>query len=826
MIEKKQGVFPPPVLPNNLHHNQYHMPVRSNQMESASASKISNNISRKNASITKNQEHSDMHKNTARKRSKACTNCRKSKVKCVKLDSDAVCKRCRAHGLRCVYEFKIASYKVVGDGSVQSGSSDVWNTPQQISPPLLKSSFSAESKLPLRSLPLPRTSSSLVSNLSQPAVNNLNPARISDFLNSPTKEGIKSIKKNNPIKEWQNSVNGRLEEFDSKLENIMNLLTARKEDILSSNSGNLRVNKREREDTLHLGMISKRSKIQAHTSRSEQSASFFSSENTISTVESDKLLDDIITKDQARDLLDYFNANISTQLFGFNIKDYTVDSVWSTCPLLMATICCISSIHHPLYAHLFTDLESLVRRLSQNVLFKMPKDEMEAFNTVMALCFCGFWFQDHQMFTGLAIQLAKSMRLVSPQCEESKISGSDRVKLWYLLYILDGEQSMVFNRQSIVSDNYEFLNNGKKLLLRLYKENEKRNEHNRNKKVNDSGGKIPSFSTDYSDLRLISQVEYHQAIDSVFGGNAWGLLTPTRFGLPFHTNLELDRWMVQWTVLLSPMKDCSTWSSKSTLIYYNFAKMHINSTIVRRLQIVDSQLPDLNQCNVNEAYESSDDASKEFAGKKGEKVTLNSNGNRIGDTDDSSDDESLEEVARRTDTTYNGIVYTGGSRAESKKFSGDLALSAAETVLKFVLGDAEIVSSLKYAPLHIHIMLYYAALLILRPPAYMAKFQDSNFEQTLESLRLVKNLRLAVINNLPTDREFARRLVDSLSNILKEKYLSVRRQIEKFTGMSDRLDRLENVFVSNDNPTTRKKHIKVIAWPGYDSGHPDLEMTK
>ncbi|KAF6013901.1 hypothetical protein HII13_001150 [Brettanomyces bruxellensis] len=376
------------------------MPVRSNQMESASASKISNNISRKNASITKNQEHSDMHKNTARKRSKACTNCRKSKVKCVKLDSDAVCKRCRAHGLRCVYEFKIASYKVVGDGSVQSGSSDVWNTPQQISPPLLN-------KLPLRSLPLPRTSSSLVSNLSQPAVNNLNPARISDFLNSPTKEGIKSIKKNNPIKEWQNSVNGRLEEFDSKLENIMNLLTARKEDILSSNSGNLRVNKREREDTLHLGMISKRSKIQAHTSRSEQSASFFSSENTISTVESDKLLDDIITKDQARDLLDYFNANISTQLFGFNIKDYTVDSVWSTCPLLMATICCISSIHHPLYAHLFTDLESLVRRLSQNVLFKMPKDEMEAFNTVMALCFCGFWFQDHQMFTGLAIQLAK-----------------------------------------------------------------------------------------------------------------------------------------------------------------------------------------------------------------------------------------------------------------------------------------------------------------------------------------------------------------------------------------------------------------------------------
>jgi len=825
MCNKTSGGFFSPIVSICADHNPYYILMNSKQMEFILPTKTSQKRTKNSESSVAmpHEEHGEFTKNTSRKRSKACTNCRKSKVKCVKLDSDAVCKRCRTHGLRCVYEFKIASYKVVGDGSVQNSSSDLWNTPQQISPPLLKSSFSTESKLPLRSLPLPRASSSLMSTISQSSMNNVNPTRISDLLNSPTRtENMKTSEKSGLTTDWQNSVNGRLEEFDAKLENIMRLLEARKEDVLSSSSRTAPQNKKDEADS---EPSHKRPKIGSDIFDDGRSIGSSNSMDTVSTIEADKSLDDILTRDQARDLLNYFNTNISTQLFGFNIKDYTVDSVWNNCPLLIATICCISSIHHHLYTHLFTPLECLVHKLSQNVIFRVPNDEMEAFNTVMALCFCGFWFQDHQMFTGLALQLAKNMRLVSPQNKKSKISRSERVKLWYLLYILDGEQSLAFNRRSMVSKDDDFLKNGKKLLLGLYEGKDHNNEDRKSVDMRDSGRKIPTISTDYSDLRLVSQVEYHQAIDSVFGGNAWGLLKPSAFGLPFQTNLELDRWMVQWTVLLSPMKDCSTWSSKSTLIYYSFAKMHINSTTVRRLQIVDSQLPDLDQCDETEIYDSSDEVSKRSDGNERKAVILNSNGNRVDDIDNDNDDNSLEQVTQRTDSTYNGVICARASPEENKKLSRDLALSAAETVLKFVLGDSSIVSSLKYAPIHIHIMLYYAALLILKPPAYLAPFQDDNFERNLEALRLVKNLRIAVINNSPTDREFASRLVDSLSKILKEKYISVRRHMEQSADRSLKLHRLENVLVDKDDFTIKKRQIKVMAWPGYNSGHPNLEET-
>ena len=85
-----------------------------------------------------------------------------------------------------------------------------------------------------------------------------------------------------------------------------------------------------------------------------------------------------------------------------------------------------------------------------------------------------------------------------------------------------------------------------------------------------------------TDMRLVSQVEYNQAINEAFKGTAWDLLAPASFGIPSKSNLELDRWMVSWTVLLSPESFGAIWSTKSTLIYYNFAKMHINSSAVKR----------------------------------------------------------------------------------------------------------------------------------------------------------------------------------------------------------------------------------------------------
>lgn len=49
--------------------------------------------------------------------------------------------------------------------------------------------------------------------------------------------------------------------------------------------------------------------------------------------------------------------------------------------------------------------------------------------------------------------------------------------------------------------------------------------------------------------------------------------------------------------------------------------------------------------------------------------------------------------------------------------------------------------------------------------------------------------------------------------------------MEQSADRSLKLHRLENVLVDKDDFTIKKRQIKVMAWPGYNSGHPNLEET-
>ncbi|GME94744.1 unnamed protein product [Ambrosiozyma monospora] len=177
------------------------------------------------------------------------------------------------------------------------------------------------------------------------------------------------------------------------------------------------------------------------------------------------------------------------------------------------------------------------------------------------------------------------------------------------------------------------------------------------------------------------------------------------------------------------------------------------------------------------------------------------------------------------------------SPIESKRVSSELALTAAETVLNIVLNDPDILAALKYVPIHIHIMLYYAALLVLNPPSYLNSGKgEQNLQDSLDSIRLVKKLRMVVLNNMPIDKAFSDKLVNSLTGILKEKAELMKSEIAKSGGdekMSKKLHRemlfLENAdddkvrfdYIDEDEKRRRgKKGAKISAWPGYDHGHP------
>lgn len=415
--------------------------------------------------------------------------------------------------------------------------------------------------------------------------------------------------------------------------------------------------------------------------------------------------------EQANELFAYFQQNISPQLFGFDISLYKVEDLRHHSPLLTCTICCIASIHSPHLSHLFPILKDTVDRLSSQVLFKLPATASEAFNTILALCINGFWLESSQNFTGLALQVAKSVGLNRP-CR-SKKEEKQRLRLWYLLYILDGQQSLTFFREPIVE--CKKIHQSGNLLL---------------DSQNNSAEGTTSHAN-HSDFRLVSQVLHNQAIKEALSGDAWDILSPVSFGMPFKTNMELDKWMVRWTVLLAPFNhNGSVWSNKSALIYYNFAKMHLNSHAMKQLE------------------------------------------------------------------TQNQEKFDESDHQQPEDFSRQIAFSAAQNVLNLVLNDDDIIQALRYVPIHIHIMLYYAVMLLL----------DSPEGNTVKSLNIARSLQNTIARNKPTDRKFADQMVQSLNKLISEK--------------SSSLKDSDKQLVEESSITNQSSAKKIRAWPGSDHGHP------
>lgn len=518
---------------------------------------------------------------------------------------------------------------------------------------------------------------------------------------------------------------------------------------------------------------------------------------------------------QARALFLFFDSNISPQLFGFEISRFSVDTIWHSSPILICAICTIASMHHP-DPELSSKLAHLQKYLHTScgkLLFEgRPKTDMDGFNTIVALVLCSFWLLDSQMFTGLALQLAKEIELNKPisALRKSGLLERDRLKLWYLLYVLDGQQSLTFNRQRLVDSEEYSLKHSRAILLKRFPQLQSGDQ--RLLISEKEAPKEQEREEGFTDLRLVSQVEYNQALNAAFAGNAWEILAPSSFGIPSKSNLELDKWMVSWTVLLSPVNHGSVWSSKSTLIYYNFAKMHINSSAVRQLQI-----------------DAGDEKSK-FPRLDPQEVRTLKIEHIDRDSEDDSDDEDEFISNKELITTDESVV------------SANIAVNAAQTVLNLVLSDNDILNNLKYVPVHIHIMLYYAALLLINPPLesnntaeqYNA---DEHFRKIAGNLRVVKTLQRKIYLNLPTDKAFGNRLIKSLDEVVQEKAVSMKLEIEKSA-----LDVVSRRFLVEQLNSVLEQHVsdnvvdvsvspdscllaspgpeKIYAWPGSNHGHP------
>lgn len=642
---------------------------------------------------------------------------------------------------------------------------------------------------------------------------------------------------------WRDQMENTMSNFDVKLSDLVDVLKSNQkllmeqQEQLSIQQSNLNYYINQGNISTHNETAVEDSKGRVPLSRQISNDSLTSSTPSLHEYEdtkrrkilpkiSDDFRDDVISLQEAEDLFHFFDSHITPQLFGFEISKFSVKSIWNNSPILICAICTISAMHHPT---LCTKQEELLRHLHKlcgNILYQgTPRTEIEGFNTILALIFCSFWLSDSQMFTGLALQLAKEIGLDGPPSkdEASQLNPKDRLKLWYLLYVLDGQQSLTYNRKPLVNSEEYTLQHSRSLLLKNEKsiDNcETNNMSNRQDliiKENRESTSPPALGNaslsnhlTFTDLRLVSQVEYNQALTAAFQGDAWSLLAPSSFGIPSKSNLELDKWMVSWTVLLSPMNNGAVWSSKSTLIYYNFAKMHINSSAVRSLRMESNKSPDefpkLHQL-------------KQISKTKGTTSTPPIDNTK--DWEDSSDDDDEEFITNKE-------LILG----DKSSIDAGIAFNAAQTVLNLVLSDKDIKNNLKYVPVHVHIMLYYAALLLVEDQTTSNDNATSEepYNKFLMNLGTVHSLRAIVKENFPVDRNFGHRLITSLDELLDERTAHLKHKIlisnlpksvkdnllHKLSLLNEVSEKLE-IFQDNSGSSSPGA---IYAWPGSNHGHP------
>lgn len=433
--------------------------------------------------------------------------------------------------------------------------------------------------------------------------------------------------------------------------------------------------------------------------------------------------------EQAKQLFEFFHERISPYLFGFRIADYTLDTVWTRSPILLAAICTVASLHHPQLHYLFDGLKEQLDGLSQGVLRHHSFSQTETIDTIVALCVAGFWLPDMSMLTAIAIRLARNLSLNMPNATDK-----DRLRLWYLLYVLDGHQALIYDNAPTVAYHDPAALHSRALLL----------DRSRDfAQLARSAAESPSL---WGDMRLVSQVEFNLAVKSIFEQRGWAILNPKALGIPQKTNIDLDKWMVSWTCHLSP--DGAAWPSKSTLIHYNYAKMFINSSAIQAIQ----------------------------------NATL-----RLGDSS----------IAPSAHLDQDAAVA-----APSVETVGDsIAVSAAQNVLRLCTADRDVIGALQYVPIHVHMMLYYAALLLLH------SLSPDMSKQSLQSaMTLVRRLKRVLADCANGQHRIIADISQSLAHRMDSKALDIEAK--------------SNTHLVELYEDEAEHQLKIAGWPGSQPNQP------
>ncbi|KAL4953360.1 hypothetical protein BDW69DRAFT_165545 [Aspergillus filifer] len=270
---------------------------------------------------------------------------------------------------------------------------------------------------------------------------------------------------------------------------------------------------------------------------------------------------------EAEELFDHFDRVLNRYLWdGILLVHRDLTSLRNSSSMLSAAIFAVTALHLPQKERTFDTCYTEFAKLASESML----DRHHTLDDLRALCIGAFWLADVSWkLSGYAVRIATERNL--HQAYRKATLGSpehkEQARLWYLLYTLEHHFSIAYGRPPIIHEDYSITNHHTFIL---------------------------SPSVSQSDLRLHSQVDLFIILTRIyhaFGPDVDLEVPESEFFRIDKFDSDLGDWRSAWLPRLAGSRYVGAYPYKAVYLHYNFCRLQLNSVALRTYHSLNSTRP-------------------------------------------------------------------------------------------------------------------------------------------------------------------------------------------------------------------------------------------
>ncbi|KAA8645465.1 uncharacterized protein ATNIH1004_006884 [Aspergillus tanneri] len=265
----------------------------------------------------------------------------------------------------------------------------------------------------------------------------------------------------------------------------------------------------------------------------------------------------IVDLQEAEELFFNFDQVLNRYLWdGIALVHKDLTSVRNSSSMLSAAILAVTALHMPNKERTFDTCYTEFAKLASESML----DRHHTLDDLRALCIGAFWLADVSWkLSGYAVRIATERNL--HQSYRKATQGSpehiEQARLWYLLYTLEHHFSIAYGRPPIIHEDHSITNHATFVL---------------------------SPTATQSELRLHSQVDLFIILTRIyhaFGPDVDLEVPESEFSTIEKFDADLGEWQSTWFPRLAGSRYVGAYPYKAVYLHYHFSRLQLNSVALR-----------------------------------------------------------------------------------------------------------------------------------------------------------------------------------------------------------------------------------------------------